>query len=91
MKHLFSVSTRPAAGHLFVRAPFEKASLLVRAEIVKGASHDKVATPCAIGPDMKVLFIRADVVVAACPKDVSGSVDDRAFSSVVMPHQNIEA
>ena len=76
---------------LFVGAPFQKAGFLIRAEVVESASHDKVASPCAVGIDMEVMFIRPDIIVAACPKDVSGRINDSTLSGIVWPHQNIEA
>lgn len=76
---------------LFVGAPFEEPSLFIRAEMVEGAANDEVATPYAIGVDMEIVLVRADIVVAARPKDISGGIDDRAFPSVIRPNQNIEA
>jgi len=68
---------------LFVGAPFEEPSLFIRAEIVEGAANYEVATPCATGVDMEIVLVRADIVVAAGPKDISGRIDYRALTGVV--------
>lgn len=75
---------------LFVIAPFEKPSLFISTKIVEGAANDEIASADALPVDMEVVFVRTDIVVAACPKNVAGGVDDSALTSVVRPHENIE-
>lgn len=89
----------PGAAHanvqaklsLFVGAPFKKPGLFVSTEIVEGAANDEVASARAVCTNMEVVFVRTDIVVAACPKDVAGSIDNRALAGVVWPDENVEA
>jgi len=75
---------------LLVGAPFEKTSFFVCAEIVESAANDEVASTAAIRTEMKVVFVGTDIVVAACSKNIAGSVDNRALAGVVWPHKDIE-
>ncbi|MCO5961046.1 hypothetical protein NAG74_04230 [Sinorhizobium meliloti] len=75
---------------LFVGAPLEKAGFFVGAEVVEGAANEEVASTDAVRADMEVMFIRSDIIVAACPKDIAGGVDNRALAGVIWANENIE-
>lgn len=74
---------------LFACAPVQKAGFLISAEIVEGAAYDEIAFACTVASCMKVVFVRANIVVASRPADIVGGIYDRALSGIVRSHRDI--
>ena len=82
------MQTKPT---FFVCTPFQKPRLFVSTKIVEGAANGEVASARSVGGNMEVVFIRPDVFVAAGPQHIARGIDDRALTSVVWAHEDIEA